>query len=128
MYGTGSPAAPRTIEELLTSRLPCFEERNLYDVPVITLREEILPVRAALSSLAVVEQPKGMLMARWGVSADRALELLTRWSLDRSVKVRILAETMGAAAARGELTSKLPDVLTTRAGPEPTKGPRVELR
>lgn len=38
-----------------------------------------------------IEQAKGMLMARYGIDADAAFALLSRWSSERHVKVRELS-------------------------------------
>jgi len=38
-----------------------------------------------------IEQAKGMLMAYYGIDADAAFDLLSRWSSERHVKVRDLS-------------------------------------
>ncbi len=50
-----------------------------------------------------------MLMARYGVSADGAFDLLSQKSHEQNVKVRVIAEVMVVAAARGELVAALVD-------------------
>src|SRR3954453_21290521 len=48
-------------------------------------------LQEALASRAVIEQAKGVLMAREAVDADRAFGLLRGWSQHRNVKLRDLA-------------------------------------
>lgn len=55
------------------------------------LRGEVLQLRAALETRAPIEQARGMLMMRYGLSAERALRLLTRWSRTQKVELRMLA-------------------------------------
>lgn len=49
-------------------------------------------LRAAMHSRAVIEQAKGVLMARQRCSADDAFAILTRLSQNRNVKLRTVAE------------------------------------
>ncbi len=55
------------------------------------LRHEVEHLRRALSSRAQIDQAKGVLMLRYGISADRAFEVLVRWSQQANVKLRVLA-------------------------------------
>jgi hypothetical protein len=55
------------------------------------LRGEVLQLRAALETRAPIEQARGMLMMRYGVSAETALRLLLRWSRTQEVELRVLA-------------------------------------
>lgn len=51
-------------------------------------------LREALSSRAVIDQAKGMLMARERFGEDEAFELLRRMSQDSNTKVRLVAQHM----------------------------------
>ncbi|MEU2347566.1 GAF and ANTAR domain-containing protein [Modestobacter sp. NPDC049651] len=57
-------------------------------------------MRRAMSSRAVIEQAKGILMERHKVTADQAFTLLTHASQQRNVKLRDLAEEL---VSTGEL-------------------------
>jgi hypothetical protein len=55
------------------------------------LRREVEGLRHALATRAPIEQAKGMLMMRYGVSADVAFGLLKGWSSEYEVKLRTVA-------------------------------------
>jgi AmiR/NasT family two-component response regulator len=57
-------------------------------------------LQAQLASMPVIEQAKGVLMARQGCDADQAFELLRRASQRSSVPVRDLAEQIVKNAER----------------------------
>lgn len=48
----------------------------------------------AMKTRAAIEQAKGMLMARHGISADRAFEVLVEQSRSRDVRVAEIVETL----------------------------------
>jgi PAS domain S-box-containing protein len=50
-----------------------------------------------IESRAVIEQAKGALMVVYGISADRAFEVLTWCSQETNVKLRIIAERLVSA-------------------------------
>lgn len=54
-------------------------------------RDEVAQLREAMETRAPIEQARGMLMMRYGLSAERALRLLTRWSRTQKVELRMLA-------------------------------------
>ena len=58
-------------------------------------------LREAISSRAVIEQAKGVLMAREGITADTAFEWLRTQSQHRNVKLRAIAEAIVAETQRG---------------------------
>ncbi|HST63937.1 MAG TPA: ANTAR domain-containing protein [Mycobacteriales bacterium] len=64
-------------------------------------RQEIAGLRVALTSRATIDQARGILIARYRISADGAFELLVRWSQDRNIKLRVIAETLVAMAQHG---------------------------
>lgn len=67
---------------------------------MVVLRHEVEHLRLALTSRAVIEQAKGMLMLRYGLSAESAFDLLVRWSSHRNVKLRALAALIVEAGVR----------------------------
>ncbi|SNS56692.1 GAF domain-containing protein [Geodermatophilus saharensis] len=66
-------------------------------------REAADNLQIALESRAVIEQAKGILIERHGMTADQAFEALATVSMSRNVKVREIAETL-------VLTGELPPV------------------
>lgn len=65
------------------------------------LRREIVGLRAALVSRATIDQARGILVARYKLSPDGAFDLLVRWSQDRNIKLRTIAETLVTLAQHG---------------------------
>lgn len=61
---------------------------------VTDLREEISQLRQALRSRASIEQGKGMLMLRYGLSADQAFTMLARWSQNENIKLHSLSAAL----------------------------------
>jgi PAS domain S-box-containing protein len=70
-------------------------------------------VRAVSARRAVINQAMGMLMLRYGLTADSAFVLLAKLSQESNVKVRDLAERVVANAAEG---CGLPDTVADRVG------------
>jgi GAF domain-containing protein len=60
----------------------------------------------AMSSRAVIEQAKGILMAQQGVSAEEAFDILSRASQAANRKLRDIAEAMVEGAARSSENSE----------------------
>lgn len=58
---------------------------------VTLLRDEVLQLRGAMETRAPIEQARGMVMMRYGLSADAAFRLLLRWSRTQGIEVRVLA-------------------------------------
>jgi hypothetical protein len=54
-------------------------------------RDEVAQLREAMDSRAPIEQARGMLMMRYGLSAESALRVLMRWSRAQRVELRTLA-------------------------------------
>lgn len=75
------------------------------------LQEEVAQLRSALDSRAVIEQAKGMLMARHGTTADRAFEMLLAMSRTEQRKVRDLAADVVRAGA-GQASTEGPGTRT----------------
>ena len=57
----------------------------------LALRDMVTNLRQALSSRSVIDQAKGILMARHGYDADKAFAALSELSQQENVKVRDLA-------------------------------------
>jgi GAF domain-containing protein len=57
-------------------------------------------LREAISSRAVIEQAKGVLMTREGIDADAAFDRLRTWSQTRNVKLREIAKEVMDATQR----------------------------
>lgn len=67
-------------------------------------RDEVHQLRGAMETRAPIEQARGMLVMRYGLSADEALRLLMRWSRSQKVELRVLAITLvnlGTKEGRG---------------------------
>jgi hypothetical protein len=58
------------------------------------LRQEQRQLREAMRTRAVIEQAKGIAMARFGLSADLAWSYLVRQSQESNTKVRVIAEQL----------------------------------
>jgi hypothetical protein len=68
------------------------------------LRIENEQLREAMDSRAVIEQAKGALVLRFGIPPERAFGVLRRWSQDRNIKLRTIADAL-IAVSRGEGTA-----------------------
>lgn len=55
------------------------------------LRHEVEHLRRALNSRADIDQAKGVLMLRYGLTPERAFDVLVRWSQHANVKLRVVA-------------------------------------
>ncbi len=87
------------------------------------LRAEVSHLRAAMQSRATIEQAKGMVMMRYGLSADSAFLLLLRWSCEQNLKLRLVAAAVidhgrgeGDNPPQSESTSRLRDLHEGAAG------------
>ena len=61
----------------------------------------IAQLNEALATRAVIEQAKGVLMARQGVDADRAFDILRRASQNRNQKLRDIADAIVQTTTEG---------------------------
>lgn len=77
------------------------------------LRHEVEHLRRALSSRADIDQAKGVLMMRYGLTSERAFDVLVRWSQHANVKLRVVAvallQAVGAEAKRVSAPQSLVD-------------------
>ncbi len=70
-------------------------------------QDEVDDLRAALESRPVIDQAKGVLVARHGCTPDRAFEMLSRASQRENRKVRDLAADV-VASEQGPTTEAPP--------------------
>lgn len=70
------------------------------EVAALQLHQDNL--QRAMATRAVIEQAKGVLMQRYGVTADTAFAILVRWSRTANVKLHTVAEVLLAVAAEAE--------------------------
>jgi hypothetical protein len=68
------------------------------DLDVSQSRRILLELQQKLESMPVIEQAKGILMARFSLDAQRAFSLLVRWSQVNNVKLRTVCDSLVAAA------------------------------
>jgi len=59
-----------------------------------------------LQTLPVIEQAKGILMGRYGVSADEAFEMLRRRSQDTNTKLHLVAQSTISHRCRAAATDR----------------------
>lgn len=62
--------------------------------------EDLADLRRWLESLPVIEQAKGILMARYLIDADTAFQVLKRWSSHHNIKIRTISRQLTAAATQ----------------------------
>ena len=80
------------------------------------LREEVLQLRGAMETRAPIEQARGMLMMRYGLSADEAFRVLLRWSRTQKVELRVLAVALVSLGIdEGRVTNHQPVSAPVRA-------------
>lgn len=65
------------------------------------LRAEIARLRESMQGQAVIEQAKGVLMLRYAVDDDQAIELLGEWSRRSNTPVHTVADILVNAICRG---------------------------
>jgi hypothetical protein len=77
---------------------------------VAELRRENDQLRQALDGRAVIEQAKGALILRYGLSEDAAFHVLRRWSQISNIKVSVIADTLVNVVCRDDPRSTPDDV------------------
>ncbi|MEZ0166130.1 ANTAR domain-containing protein [Kineococcus sp. LSe6-4] len=91
------PQAQRTLE-----RFAAFAAVALGNAAALAeAGERVENLQIALQSRAVIEQAKGVLMARRGIDADEAFTVLSTWSQHGNRKLRVVAEEVVAGAVVG---------------------------
>jgi ANTAR domain len=99
--GAPPPAVPEPANQVLDS-LHGWPSTDKDVTEVLRLENEQL--RVAMDSRAVIEQAKGALVLRYGIPPERAFAVLRRWSQDRNIKLRTIADAL-IAVSRGEGTT-----------------------
>ena len=97
--GAGARAASSTAKWTVDSSPPAADKvgsvvEDLLSGDVRDLQGEVAQLREALTNRATIDQAKGMLMARYGVDADTAFQILKRWSSVSNIQLRIVAEAL----------------------------------
>jgi ANTAR domain len=65
------------------------------------LRRENAELREALTSRAVIDQAKGVLILRYGIDQELAFLVLQQWSREQSVSIRCIAESLVHGICQG---------------------------
>jgi ribosomal protein S18 acetylase RimI-like enzyme len=81
----------------------------------------------AVTSHAVVGQAKGILMERFGITADQAFAVLRRYSSHRNQKLRVIAEAVIQERRLPKADPATRDPLSPRPRPTPTPADDAEV-
>jgi len=84
-----------------------------------SLRAEVAGLRRAMQTQAVIEQAKGMLMMRFGLTADAAFALLVRLSQDNNRKVSAICTAVTDLGRRADGLASSIDELARRVTVHP---------
>lgn len=95
------PAAPSGVASVDGVRPDAGPAADGAESELEYVREELAGLRAALVSRATIDQARGILIARYRISAEGAFDVLVRWSQERNIKLRTIAETLVALAQHG---------------------------
>ncbi len=97
----------------MTKNAPDLAVRTLLesDDELEALRHEVEHLRRALSSRADIDQAKGVLMLRYGLTSARAFDVLVRWSQDANVKLRVVAVALLQAIGAESRPVSVPESL-----------------
>ena len=82
-------------------------------------------LQARMASMPVIEQAKGIIMARYGWSENQAFDALRRASQRENIKVRDLAASIVAQTARSAHTPRKAGAASTTARSGHEHGPRT---
>jgi ANTAR domain len=82
-------------------------------------------LQARLASLPVIEQAKGIIMAKYGWPEDQAFDALRRASQRENVKVRDLAASIVARTVRQAPARRQPGPASTAIGSDAESTPRL---
>ncbi|HEX2131638.1 MAG TPA: GAF and ANTAR domain-containing protein [Actinophytocola sp.] len=99
-YGTGQHGFAELDEKLIELYTTAAEAALRAYRRYVRARETTEQLRVALTSRAVIDQAKGILMVMRQIDADEAFALLTEQSQRENVKVRELAERFVARATQ----------------------------
>lgn len=81
---------------------------SVTDAPQQDLTELLYGLERRLASQPLIEQAKGILMGRFGISSENAFVLLRRWSSHTNLKVRDMCQMLVDAATQ-QTDSRRPD-------------------
>ena len=97
----GRPAAAEPAHEVppVPAERAAAEARDALASVVSRLRDELAGVRRAMRNRAVIEQAKGVLVARLGVTPDDAFDQLVRLSQQTNIKLAEVAAALVGATA-----------------------------
>jgi hypothetical protein len=100
-------------KRIMTKNAPDLAVRTLLesDDELAALRHEVEHLRRALSSRADIDQAKGVLMLRYGLTSARAFDVLVRWSQDANVKLRVVAVALLQAIGAESRPVSVPESL-----------------
>lgn len=123
-----------------TAPLVCVDNRDPMDCPTLASRARLWGIlyefavkadlesaahndQAALTSRAVIDQAKGIIMATRACSAPEAFEILVSMSSRQNRKLRDVAAQLVTQAARGEVRARtMPTWVTPPTGGFPELG------
>jgi hypothetical protein len=74
----------------------------VYSSELVALQRENRELREALGTRPVIEQAKGALIWRFGLSDDAAFAVLRRWSQNSNVKLHTIADVLVNVVCRGD--------------------------
>ncbi|WP_436774862.1 SpoIIE family protein phosphatase [Yinghuangia sp. YIM S09857] len=120
------PTAPRSPSRRPASAWSATSEAATLTATVDRLRAEVDGLRRAMRSRAVIEQAKGLLMARMGCGADEAFGHLAQLSQNTNMKLAEVAAGLLGVAAPPSSPRKSPPVpraATPATEPAPTGPP-----
>jgi hypothetical protein len=78
---------------------------------VESLQRENDNLRRALTSRVVIEQAKGILMLRYDLDEGQAFALLTRWSQQTNIKLRVIAGAVVDVISHKDLGAEIEPTL-----------------
>lgn len=97
----GDSAGVHVPADVLGRILDRLEDR-LTDDQTEQFAADLADLRRWLESEPIIEQAKGILMARYLIDADTAFQVLRRWSNHHNLKVRAISQQLTTAAGRGQ--------------------------
>ncbi|QNN52106.1 anti-sigma factor antagonist [Nocardioides mesophilus] len=102
---------------------------------VDALRQQVAALQVALATRPLIDQARGMLMQRYVIDADAALQVLVRLSVTANVKVRVIAEGIvklfGGVPHLPEPAAAITEIITRlweRELPQPSEAPAATDR
>ncbi|EPD68842.1 ANTAR domain-containing protein [Streptomyces sp. HGB0020] len=84
------------------------------DATIDQLEAEVMQLRHAVESHAVIDQALGVIVTVARVTPDEAWDIVRETSMCTNIKLRRVAESLVAWARSGELPTPIRDALTAR--------------